>query len=128
MSLTFQVSCGKGYKGTLSTVLGFPGGRVIAPFWYRIYLFAYLFIFNLFIIEKFISITTRIAFHKQQDLSQIRGVVNKIAKCWYRWYQTFETKSPFVVLVKVNPKQEKKGEKKHPMQPSDNWHYIIMNW
>ena len=42
------------------------------------------FIFNLFIVDKSISIATRIAFHKQQDLSQTPGAVNKIAKCWYR--------------------------------------------
>ena len=41
------------------------------------------FIFNLFIVDKFISITTRIAFHKQQDLSQTPSGVNKIAVCWY---------------------------------------------
>ena len=35
LSLTFQVFRGKGYKGMLSTVLGFPGGRVITPFWHR---------------------------------------------------------------------------------------------
>ena len=92
----------------------------------------YLFIFNLFIIDKFISITTRIAFHKQQDLSQTPGAVNKIVECWYCWHQTFETKSPFVVLIKINPKQKRKKKKrnlkKQPMQPTDNWHYIIMNW
>ena len=46
--------------------------------------FIYLFIFNLFIVNKFVSITKRIAFHKQQDLSQTPGAVNKIAECWYR--------------------------------------------
>ena len=44
----------------------------------------YLFIFNLSIVNKFVSITKRIAFHKQQDLSQTPGAVNKIAECWYR--------------------------------------------
>ena len=87
----------------------------------------YLFIFNLFIVDKFISVTTRIAFRKQQGLSQTPGAVNKITECWYRWYKIFETKSPFAVLIKVNPKQTK-NKKKHPMQPTDNWHYIIMNW
>ena len=90
----------------------------------RIYLFVYLFIFNLFIVEIFISVTTRIALHKQQGLSQTPGAVNNIPECWYRWYQTFETKYPFAVLIKVNPKQKRK---KKPMQPTDNWHYIIMN-
>ena len=47
-------------------------------------LFVYLFIFNLFIVDKFISVTTRIAFHKQQDLSQTPGAVKKFAECWYR--------------------------------------------
>ena len=71
-----------------------------------IILILYLFTFNLFIIDKVISITTGIAFHRQQDLSQTHGAVNKIAECWYCCYQTFKTKSPFVVLIKVNPKQK----------------------
>ena len=48
------------------------------------YSFIYLFIFNLFIVDKFISVTTRMAFRKQQGLSQTPGAVNKIAGCWYR--------------------------------------------
>ena len=75
-------------------------------------LLIYLFIFNLFIVDKFISVTTRIAFRKQQGLSQIPGAVNKITECWYRWYEIFETKSPFVVLIKVNPKQKRKKKAK----------------
>ena len=46
--------------------------------------FIYLFILNLFIVDKFISVTTRIAFRKQQGLSQTPGAVNKITECWYR--------------------------------------------
>ena len=44
--------------------------------------FIYLFYFQ-FIVDKFISITARIVFHKQQDLSQTPSGVNKIAVCWY---------------------------------------------
>ena len=46
--------------------------------------FISLFILNLFIVDKFISVTPRIAFRKQQGLSQSLGVVSKIAECWYR--------------------------------------------
>ena len=42
--------------------------------------FIHLFIFNVFIVNKFISVTTRIAFRKQQGLSQISGAVNKITE------------------------------------------------
>ena len=35
LSLTFKVLRGKGYKGIVSTALGFPGGRVIAPSWHQ---------------------------------------------------------------------------------------------
>ena len=42
----------------------------------------YLFIFNLFFVDNFISVTTRIAFHKQQGLSQTPGAINKITECW----------------------------------------------
>ena len=62
----------------------------------------------IYIVDKFISVTNRIAFRKQQGLSQISGAVNKITECWYRWYEIFETKSPFAVLIKVNPKQKRK--------------------
>ena len=68
------------------------------------HLFIYLFVFNLFIVDKFISVTTRIAYPKQQT----SGAVDKIAECWYRWYQAFETKSQFVVLIKVHLKHKRK--------------------
>ena len=85
------------------------------------FLFIYLLIFNLFIVEKFISITTRIAFYKQQELSQTLGAINKIAECWYHWYQTFEIKSPFIVLTKVNPKQKRKKKEKKNTAYATNW-------
>ena len=90
-----------------------------------IYLFIF-FIFNLFIVEKFVLVTTRIAICKQQGLSQTPDGVKKIMKYWYPWYEIFEKKSLFAVLIKVNPKQKK--TEKHPMQPTNNQHYIIMNW
>ena len=65
--------------------------------------FIYLFIFNLFIVDKILfQFTIILAFHKQQGLSQTPGAINNIAECWYRWQQTFETESQFVVLIKVN--------------------------
>ena len=92
--------------------------------------FIYLFILNLFIVDKFISVATRIAFRKQQGLSQTLGVVNKIAECWYRWYETFETKPPSVVLIKVNPKQKKNNNKnkqtnKKKTPYAANWQLIL---
>ena len=41
-------------------------------------LFIYLLIFNLFIVDKFVSVTTGIALHKQQDLSETSSAANKI--------------------------------------------------
>ena len=85
-----------------------------------------LFIFNFFNVDKFISITTRIAFHKQQDQSQTPRSVNKIAECWYPWYQTFETKSLFVVLIKVNPKLKKQQKKQtNKKKHATNWQLTL---
>ena len=83
-------------------------------------LFIY-FIFNLFIVDKFILVTTRIAFHKEQGLSKTPGAVNKITECWYCWYKIFETKSPLAVLIKVNLKQNK--TKKTPY--AANWQMTL---
>ena len=76
-------------------------------------------------LTNFISISTRILFQ-----SQTPSVVNKIAECWYRWHQTFETKSPFVVLIKVNPKQNRNAKRR---EYATNWqltlyHNAIINW
>ena len=49
-----------------------------------IYLFVRLFIFNLFIVDKFyFNFAIRLPFHKQQNLTQTPGAVNNIAECWY---------------------------------------------
>ena len=56
------------------------------------------------LLQILFQFTIRLAFHKQQDLSQTSGVVNKIVECWYRWHQTFETEFQFVVLIKANQK------------------------
>ena len=45
--------------------------------------------------------TIRLAFHKQQGLSQTSGAINNIVECCYRWHQIFETELQFVVLIKV---------------------------
>ena len=47
-------------------------------------------------------LTIRLAFHKQQGLSQTSGAINNIAECCYRWHQIFETELQFAVLIKVN--------------------------
>ena len=49
--------------------------------------------------------TIRLAFHKQQGLSQTSGAINNIVECCYRRHQIFETEPQFVVLIKVNKVQ-----------------------
>ena len=93
---------------------------------YELLLMIYLFIFNFFNVDIFISITTRIAFHEQQGQSQTPGSVNKIAECWYPWYQTFETKSLFVVLIKVDPKLKKQQKKQtNKKKHATNWQLTL---
>ena len=58
------------------------------------------------------QLTIRLAFHSQQGLSQTSGAISNIAECWYRWHQTFETESPFVVLIKVNINQNRNVKRK----------------
>ena len=61
-----------------------------------IYLFIY-FQFN-YRWQILFHLTIRLAFHKQQGLSQTSGAINNIAECCYRWHQIFETEPQFVVL------------------------------
>ena len=68
--------------------------------------------------------TIRLAFHKQQGLSQTSGAINNIVECCYRWYQIFETEPQFVVLIKVNINQNNQDN----MHPTDKWHYTKMIW
>ena len=63
-----------------------------------LYLFIYLFIYLLYF--RFIyrwqilfHLTIRLAFYKQQGLSQTSGAINNIAECCYPWHQIFETTS-----------------------------------
>ena len=67
---------------------------------------------NLFIYFQFIyrwqilfHLIIRLAFHKQQGLSQTSSAINNIVECCYRWHQIFETAPQFVVLIKVNINQ-----------------------
>ena len=71
----------------------------------------YLFIYFQFIYRWQILFhrTIRLAFHKQQGLSQTSGAINNIAECCYRWHQIFETEPQFVVLIKVNINQNNQG-------------------
>ena len=58
------------------------------------------------------QLTIRLAFHKQQGLSQTSIAINNIAECWYRWHHTFEAESQFVVLIKVNINQNRNGKRR----------------
>ena len=71
---------------------------------WNIQLEIYLFIYFQFIYRWQILFhrTIRLAFHKQQGLSQTSGAINNIVECCYRWHQIFETEPQFVVLIKVN--------------------------
>ena len=57
------------------------------------------------------QLTIRLAFHKQQDLSQTCAI-NNIEKCWYRSHQTFEAESHFVVLIKANTNQNRNAKRR----------------
>ena len=54
--------------------------------------------------------TIRLAFHKQQGLSQTSGAINNIVECCYRWHQIFETELQFAVLIKVNTNQNRNAK------------------
>ena len=83
-------------------------------FWICLMLYIYLFIYFQFIHRWLIlfRFTPRLAFHKHHDLSQTPGAVSNIAECWYRWQQTFKAKSQFVVLIKVNAKQNRNTKRR----------------
>ena len=79
-------------------------GNTIASFLAVTYGLLYLCIYFQFIYRWQILFhrTIRLAFHKQQGLSQTSGAINNIVECCYRWQQIFETELQFVVLIKVN--------------------------
>ena len=86
--------------------------------------FIYLFIYFQFIYRWQISFhrTIRLAFHKQQGLSQTSGAISKILECCYRWHQIFETEPQFVVLIKVNTNQNRNAKIK---QYAPNWQMTL---
>ena len=90
-------------------------------------LFIYLFIY--FIYFQFIyrwqilfHRTIRLAFHKQQGLSQTSGAINNIVECCYRWHQIFETEPQFVVRIKVNTNQNRNAKIR---QYAPNWQMTL---
>ena len=92
-------------------------------FWKLCVYFIYL-LFSIYL--SWTKFTTRLDFNKQQDLSQIPDSVNNIAECSHYWHQTVESKSQFVVLIKVNPKQNRNALGN--VRPTSKWQYIIKNW
>ena len=59
-----------------------------------IYLFIYLLYFRfIYRWQILFHLTIRLAFYKQQGLSQTSGAINNIAECCYPWHQIFETTS-----------------------------------
>ena len=89
----------------------------------------YLFIYFQFIYrwQVLFHRAIRLAFHKQQGLSQTSGAINDIAECCYRWHQIFETEPQFVMLIKVNTNQNRNAKIRH-MHPPGKWHYTKMIW
>ena len=84
----------------------------------------YLFIYFQFIYRWQILFhrTIRLAFHKQQGLSQTSGAINNIVECCYRWHQIFETEPQFVVLIKVNTNQNRNAKIR---QYAPNWQMTL---
>ena len=84
----------------------------------------YLFIYFQFIYRWQILFhrTIRLAFHKQQGLSQTSSAINNIVECCYRWHQIFETEPQFVVLIKVNTNQNRNAKRR---QYAPNWQMTI---
>ena len=64
----------------------------------------------------------RLAFHKQQGLSQTSGEINNIVECFYRWHQIFETKPQFEVLINVNTNQNRNDKIR---QYAPNWQMTL---
>ena len=87
-------------------------------------LFIYLSIYFQFIYRWQILFhrTIRLAFHKQQGLSQTSGAINNIVECCYRWHQIFETEPQFVVLIKVNTNQNRNAKIR---QYAPNWQMTL---
>ena len=85
------------------------GHLILAQAWF--YLFIYLFSIYLSLTNLF-QLTIRLAFQKQEGLSQTSIVINNITECWYGWHQTLETESQFVVLIKVNINQNKNAKRR----------------
>ena len=89
------------YGKTMRKHMTFPYDEVYHMM--EIYLFIYFqFIYRWQILFHLII---RLAFHKQQGLSQTSSAINNIVECCYRWHQIFETAPQFVVLIKVNINQ-----------------------
>ena len=87
----------------------------------KIYLFYFQFIYPWQIL---FHRTIRLAFHKQQGLSQTSGAINNIVECCYRWHQIFETEPQSVVLIKVNTNQNRNANIR---QYAPNWQMILFH-
>ena len=95
--------------------------RTVTTSLITVYFFIFQFIYRWQILFQ---LAIRLAFHKQQGLYQTSGAISNIVEGWYCWYQTFETESQFVVLIKVNINQNRNAK----MHPTDKWHYIKVIW
>ena len=85
-------------------------------------LFIYFYFQFLYRWQILFNRTIRLAFHKQQGLSQTSGAINNIVECCYRWHQIFETEPQFVVLIKVNTNQNRDAK---IMQYAPNWQIAL---
>ena len=89
----------------------------------KIMVFIYLFYFQfIYCWQILFHHTIRLAFHKQQGLSQTSGAINNIVECCYRWHQIFETELQFVVLIKVNTNQNRNAKIR---QYAPNWQMTL---
>ena len=84
----------------------------------------FLFIYFQFIYrwQILFHLTIRLAFHKQQGLSQTSGAINNIAECCYCWHRIFETEPQFAVLIKVSINQNRNGK---ISQYAPNWQMTL---